>query len=88
MEVEPVTVTDQTFWKWEDQILDVTLGTMPKRSVVMRRNSTSQIDQSFWENLTKAMGSSMGAMFQAQQRQHQPTVTPIEQARIREFYID
>ena len=34
------------------------------------------------------MGRSMGAMFQVQQSQHQPTVTPILQAGRREFYID
>ena len=50
MEVEPVTVTDPTFWKWEDQILDATLGIRPTRSVVTRRIGTSQTDQSFWEN--------------------------------------
>ena len=66
MEVEPVTVTDPTFWKWADQRLDATLGTRPKISIVTRGNGTSQIDKSFWEILTKVMGSSMGAMIQAQ----------------------
>ena len=69
MEVEPVTVTDPKFWKWEDQRLDATLVTRLTRSVVTRRSGTSQIDQSFWENQTKVMGSSMGAMLQAQQIQ-------------------
>ena len=50
MEVEPVTVTDPTFWKWEDQRLDATLGIRPKISIVMRRSGTSQIDEYFWEN--------------------------------------
>ena len=44
MEVEPVTVTDQKFWKWADQRLDATLGTRPIISVVTRRSGTSQID--------------------------------------------
>ena len=48
MEVEPVTVTDPKFWKWADQILDATLGTRPKISIVTRRSGTSQIDQYFW----------------------------------------
>ena len=34
------------------------------------------------------MGSSMGAMLQAQQIQHKPTDTPIAQAGRREFYSD
>ena len=34
MEVEPVTVTDPKFWKWEDQRLDATLVTRLTRSVV------------------------------------------------------
>ena len=46
MEVEPVTVTDPNFWKWADQRLDATLVTKPTRSLVTRRNGTSQIDQS------------------------------------------
>ena len=85
MEVEPVTVTDPTFWKWADQILDATLGTRPTISVATRRSGTSQIDQSFWDILTKLMGSSMGAMLQAQQSKQQPTITPIAQAGKREF---
>ena len=48
----------------------------------------SQIDQSFWENLTKVMGISMGAMLQAQQIQQKPNATPIVQAGRREFYSD
>ena len=88
MEVEPVTVTDQTFWKWADQRLDATLGTRPTRSIVARRSGTSHIDQYFWENLTRAMGSGIEAMLQAQKIQHQPTSTPIAQARHREFYSD
>ena len=48
MEVESVTITDPKFWKWADQRLDATLGTIPTRSIVTRRSSTSQIDQSFW----------------------------------------
>ena len=66
MEVEPVTITDPKFWKWSDQRLDATLGTRPTRSVFTRRSGTSQINQYFWENLTKVMGSSMGEMLQAQ----------------------
>ena len=31
MELQPVTTTDPTFWKWEDQRLDATLGTRPTR---------------------------------------------------------
>ena len=48
MEVEPVTITDPKFWKWEDQILDAALGTRPKISLVTRRSGTSQIYKSFW----------------------------------------
>ena len=88
MEVEPVTVTDPKCWKWEDEKLDATLGTRSTRSVVMKGSCTSQIDNSFWEDLTKVMGSSMGEMLQAQQIQQQPTTTPIAQARLREFYSD
>ena len=47
MEVEPVTVIDTKFWKWEDQRLDATLGTRPTRSIVTRRSGTSHIYQSF-----------------------------------------
>ena len=88
MEVEPVTVTDPTFWKWADKRLDATLGTRPKRSVVTRGSGTSPIDESFWKKLTKVMGSNMGAMLQAQQSQQQPTVIPIAQAGRRVFYRD
>ena len=88
MEVEPVTFTDPIFLKWADQILDATLETIPTRSVVTRESGTSQIDQYFWENLTKAMGSIMGGNLQAQKSQQQPTSTPIAQAGRREFYSD
>ena len=88
MEVEPVTVTDPKFWKWEDQILDATLGTRPTRSIVTRRSGTSQIDHSFWENLTRLIGSSMGEMIQAQQNQHKPNATPIAQSGRRKFHSD
>ena len=88
MEVEPFNVIDPTFWKWEYQILDATLGTRPTRSIVTRRSGTSQIDQSFWENLTRVIGSSMGAMLQAQKIQQQPTATPIAKAGRSEFYSD
>ena len=73
MEVNPVTATDPKFWKWVDQRLDATLGTRPTRSPVMDRGSTSHIDQSFWENLTRVMGSGMGEMLQEQQSQQQTT---------------
>ena len=69
MEVDPVTVTDPNFWKWEDRRLDATLGTRPTRSQVMDRGGTSKINQYFWENLTRVMGSGMGAMLQVQQSQ-------------------
>ena len=88
VEVEPVTVTDPNFWKWADQILDATLVTRPKKSVVTRRSGTSHIDQPFWENLTKVMGSSMGAMIQSQQIQQQPTATPIVKSGLSKFYRD
>ena len=48
MEVEPVTVTDPSFWKWADQRLNATLRTRPTRSIVTIRSGTSHIDQSFW----------------------------------------
>ena len=57
-----------------------------KISIVTRRSGTSHIDQSFWENLTRAMGSGMGEMLQAKQSQQQPTVTPSAQAGRRELY--
>ena len=60
--VEPIAITDPKFWKLADRILDTIFGTRPTRSVVTRRSGTSHIDQSFWENLTKVMGSSMGAI--------------------------
>ena len=34
MELEPITVTDPTFWEWADQILGATLGKRPTRSIV------------------------------------------------------
>ena len=80
MEVEPVTITDPKCWKLEDQRLDSTLGTRSTISIVARRSDTSHIDQYFWENLTRIMGSIMGEMLQAQQSQHQPTSTPIAPA--------
>ena len=40
-EVEPITVIDPKFWKWEDQRLDATLGTRPTRSVVTIGGGTS-----------------------------------------------
>ena len=88
MEVEPVTVTVPQFWKRADHILDAKLGTRTTRSIVTRRSGTSQIDQYFWENLTKVMGISMGAILQAQQIQQQPTATPSSQAGRRESYSD
>ena len=86
MEVKPVTIIDPDVWKWADQRLDIALGKSPTRSIVTRRSGTSQIDNYFWENLTRVMVSSMGEMLQAQQRQHQPTATPILQSGSREFY--
>ena len=88
MEVEPVTVTYPKFWKWADRRLDATLGTSTKRSIFKIRSGTSQIDQSFWENLTRVMGSDMGEMLQAQQIQQKLTSTPSAQAGHREFYSD
>ena len=81
-------IIDPKFWKWADQRLDTTFGTRPTRYIVTRRSDTSQIDQYFWENLTRVMGGSMGEMFQAQQIQHQPTATPIAQPGRRELYND
>ena len=48
MEVEPVTATEQKFWKFADQRLDATLVTRPIRSPVTTRGGTSHIDKSFW----------------------------------------
>ena len=62
------------------------MGTRPTRSLVTERSGTSQIDQSFWENLTRVMGSGMGAMLHVQQSQQHPNVTPIAQEGSREFY--
>ena len=86
--MEPVTITDPKFCKWADKRLDATLGTRPTRSIVTIGSGTSHIDQSFWENLTRVMCSSMGAMLQAQQSQQQPTATPIVQAGRREIFSD
>ena len=88
MEVEQFTVTNPKVWKWADQRLDSTLGTRPTRSIVTRGRGTSQIDQYFWGNLTRVMGSGMGEMLQAKQSQQQPTATPIAQLERREFYSD
>ena len=44
IELQPVTVTYPTFWKWDDHRLDATLGRRPTRSIVTRRSGTSQID--------------------------------------------
>ena len=84
--MEPVIITDPNFWKWAEQRLDATLGTRPTLSIVTIRSGTPQIDQYLWENLTRVMGSSMGAMIQAKKIQQQPTATPISQAGRREFY--
>ena len=86
MQVKPVTITEPKCWKWVDQRLDDTLGTRPTRSIVMIRSGTSQIDQSFWENLTRVMGSSMGEMLQSQQIQQKTTAIPISQVGSKEFY--
>ena len=56
MELEPITVTDPKFWKWADQRLDATLGTIPTRSVITRGSGTSHIDQSFREGCGKKHG--------------------------------
>ena len=88
IEVELFNITYPKFWKWVDHILYAKLGTRPTRSIATRRSGTSQIYQSFWENLTRIMGSSMGEMLQEQQSQQQPTATPIVQAGRREFYSD
>ena len=61
---------------------------MPTRYLVKRRRNTSQIDQSFWENLTRIMGSGMGEVLQAQLSQQQLTCTPSAQAGLRELYRD
>ena len=86
--MEPVTVTDPKFWKWEEQRLIATLVTSPIRSIVTRRSGTSQVDQSFWENLTRVIGRIVGAMLQAKKSQQQPTDTPISQVGHRGFYSD
>ena len=65
IEVEPVTATDPKFYKWEYQRLYATLGTRLKISPVANRGGTPYIDQSFWKNLTKVMGSIIGEMLQA-----------------------
>ena len=80
IEVEPFNVTDQNIWKWSDQRFNATLGTRPTRSLITRRSGTSQIDQSFWEKLTRLMDSGMEEMLQAQQIQQQPTAASISQA--------
>ena len=88
MEVEPVTVAYQKFWKWADQRLDATLVTSPTRSIVTRRSSKLQIDRSFWKKLTRLMDSVVGEMLQAQKSQQQPTTTHSAQVGSREFYMD
>ena len=88
MEAEPVTATEPIFLKWSDQRLNATLGTRPIISLVTDRGGTSQIDQSFWEKLTRVMGSGMGSMLQAQTIQQKLTSTPSSQAGLREFYSD
>ena len=75
-------------WKWEKQKLDATLGTNPEQSSETNRGGTSQMGQLFWENLTKFMGSAIGAMLQEQQIQKHPAETPSAQAVRRELYSD
>ena len=60
MEVGPVTATEPKFWKWTDQRLDATLGKIPTIYPVTNRDDTAHIYQTFWENLTKVMGSRIG----------------------------
>ena len=86
--MELVTATNPKFLKWLDQILDATLGKIPTRSTVTDRGGTPHIDKYFLGYFTRVMGSSIGAMIQAQQSQHQPTVVPSAQAGRREFYSD
>ena len=88
MEVDLVTATDPKFWKWADQRLYATLGTSPTRSPVTSRGTTAQIDQSFWENMTKLMGSGTWTMLQAQPSQQIPTATIIAQVGCRYFFSD
>ena len=64
------------------------MRTRPTRSLVIDRGDTSNIDQCFLENLTRVIGSRMGAILQTQHRQQQPTVTPSVQEGRRELYSD
>ena len=88
MEVETVTSTDPNFFKWADQRLDDTLGKRLTRYPVTDRGGTSQIDQYFWENLTRVMCSGMGEILQAKQIQQQRTATHSAQVGRRDFYSD
>ena len=88
MDVEPVTTIDPKFWKWEDQKLDDKFVTRPTRSAVINRGGTANIDQSFWEKLTKVMGRGIVAMIQVHHSQHKSTATPSVQAGLRELYRD
>ena len=88
MEVEPVTTIDPKFWKWADQQLDDTFVTRPTRSAVINRGGTANIDQSFWEKLTKVMGRGIVAMIQVHHSQHKSTATPSVHAGLRELYRD
>ena len=81
IEVDPVIATDPKFCKKTDQRLDDTLGTSPTRSPVTNRGSTSKIVKSFWEDLTRVMGSGIGAMLLVQQSHQQPTSTPSAKVR-------
>ena len=64
------------------------MGTRPIRSLVTERSGKSQIDQYFWENLTRVVGSGMGGILQEQQSQQQPTATSSSQAGHRDVYSD
>ena len=46
------------------------------------------MDHSLWENLTKIMCSSIGAILQSEQRKHHPATFPGAQAGRRDFYSE
>ena len=88
MEVEPFTTIEPKCWKLADHRLDSTLVTKPAQSPYTNRVSTAYMDQQFWENLSKVIGSGIGDMIQAQQRNQQTSDTPSAHAGCREFYSE
>ena len=86
MELEAFTTTDPIFLEMGRPLFEFNIGKNSARSPGTNKSGTSQMDQSFWENLIKVMGSGIGYMLHEQWSQHQPTATPSAHTRHREIY--